>query len=259
MLSPQPSNRLFAHLPTLKRSSTLSLKTDMALPKFALSWLLLFFAACTALLAVGSAGGVVVVEDWTTNATSFKGIPSGWTGESFGRRADYDFAIEQDGGKRVLHLESRDEHSMISKEIAGKVNLKETPILEWTWKAAILPAGGDLRRKETTDMAAQLYIVWPRFPALLRSRIIGYVWDAATPAATIVKSQKTGTVTFVVLRSGSADLGKWLTERRNVVEDYTKIFGEPPEDPKVITISIDSNDTHSTAESFIGPILFRAR
>ena len=138
------------------------------------------------------------------------------------------------------------------------MNLKETPILEWTWKATILPKGGDLRRKETTDMAAQLYVVWPRFPQLLGSRIIGYVWDATTPVATIVKSQKTGTVTFVVMRSGSEDLGKWLTERRNVAEDYAMIFGESPDDPSVITISIDSNDTHSMAESFMGPIGFRA-
>ena len=139
------------------------------------------------------------------------------------------------------------------------MNLKETPILEWTWKATVLPTGGDLRRKETTDMAAQLYLVWPRFPALLRSRIIGYVWDAATPATTIVKSQKTGTVTFVVMRSGLGDLGKWVTERRNVAEDYAKIFGEFPDDPSAITISIDSNDTHSMAESFMGPIVFRSR
>ena len=66
-------------------------------------------------------------------------------------------------------------------------------------------------------------------------------------------------VTFVVLRSGARDLGKWLTERRNVAEDYIKIFGEVPEDPKAITISIDSNDTQSIAESFMGPIIFRAQ
>jgi hypothetical protein len=117
------------------------------------------------------------------------GIPSGWVGESFGRRAAYEFTIEQNAARRVLHLESRDEHSTIARDITGQVNLKRTPILEWTWKAAVLPMGGDLRRKETTDMAAQLYVVWPRFPELLRSRIIGYVWDATTPVATIAKSQ----------------------------------------------------------------------
>ncbi len=64
---------------------------------------------------------------------------------------------------------------------------------------------------------------------------------------------------FVVMRSGSGDLGKWLTEHRNVAEDYVKIFGEFPDDPRAITISIDSNDTHSIAESFMGPIVFRTQ
>jgi hypothetical protein len=219
----------------------------------------LMSAAFLALLTGAVAGRVVVIEDWMTDTVSRRGIPSGWTGEAFGRQADYDFTVEQRTDGRVLHLESRNDHSTIARDITGKVNLKETPVLEWTWKATILPTGGDLRRKESTDMAAQLYVVWPRFPAFLRSRIIGYVWDAKTPATTIVKSQKTGMVTFVVIRSGSRDLGIWLTEHRNVVEDYVKIFGEVPDDPRVITISIDSNDTHSIAESFMGPIVFRAK
>ena len=219
----------------------------------------LIFATFLVLLTAAGAGRIVVIEDWMTDAVNRRGIPSGWTGESFGRRAEYNFTIEQKAGSRFLHLKSRDEHSTIGRDITGKVKLKETPILEWSWMAASLPTGADLRRKETTDMAAQLYVVWPRFPALVRSRIIGYVWDATTPEGTIVKSQKTGTVTFIVMRSGSEDLGKWLTERRNVAEDYAKIFGEIPEDPRVITISIDSNDTHSMAESFMGPIVFRGR
>jgi hypothetical protein len=122
-----------------------------------------------------------------------------------------------------------------------------------------LPNGGDIRRRETTDMAAQVYVVWPRFPRLLRSRIIGYVWDTTAPMATIARSQKTATVTFVVMRSGPEDLGKWITERRNVAEDYAKIFGEAPEDPGAITISIDSNDTQSMAEFSLGSIAFRPR
>jgi hypothetical protein len=231
----------------------------LGLLKSSNTWVGLMSAAFLALLTAAGPGRVVVIEDWMTDAVNRRGIPSGWTGEAFGRPAAYDLTVEQLTGRRVLHLKSQNEHSTIARDITGKVNLKETPILEWTWMTTILPTGGDLRRKETTDIAAQLYVVWPRFPALLRSRIIGYVWDATTPAATIARSQKTGTVTFVVMRSGSEDLGKWLTEHRNVAEDYANIFGESPDDPRAITISIDSNDTHSMAESFMGPIVFRAR
>ena len=207
------------HAPTTRHSS----------PRARPHWvsagvLLLWFGAA-------GAGRVVPIEDWTSDAVGRTGIPSGWTGESFGRRADYDFVIEEHAGKRLLHLKSRTEHSTIVKDIRGRVNLTETPILEWTWRVTVLPKGGDIRRKETTDLAVHLYVVWPRVPEWIRSRIIGYVWDTNTPVGTIAKSQKTGTVTFIVLRAGSADLGKWLAERRNVAEDYQRIFGEPPEAP----------------------------
>ena len=91
----------------------------------------------------------------------------------------------------------------------------------------------------------------------MRSRIIGYIWDTTAPAGLTIKSQKTGTVTYIVMRSGSADLGKWITEQRNLREDYKQIFAEEPEDPAVISVAIDSDDVKGTAEAFVGPILFR--
>jgi len=44
-----------------------------------------------------------------------------------------------------------------------------------------------------------------------------------------------------------------------VREDYKRLFGEEPENPRLISISIDSNDTRSTAESLIGLIQFLTR
>ena len=44
-----------------------------------------------------------------------------------------------------------------------------------------------------------------------------------------------------------------------VREDYKRLFGEEPENPRLISISIDSNDTRSTAESLIGLIQFVSR
>jgi len=65
-------------------------------------------------------------------------------------------------------------------------------------------------------------------------------------------------VHYIVVRSGSADLGKWITEKRNVLEDYKKIYGESPSEAAgVITLSINSQNTGSRAESLFGKILFR--
>jgi hypothetical protein len=201
-------------------------------------------------------GGSVVIEDWTRQPAGAKGIPDGWKGQNWGS-PKYDFTIVTDDGRKALHMKSVNEGSTVSKDIKGKINLKDTPFLEWSWKVTVLPKGGDSCHKATDDQAGQVFLVWPRFPEAVRSQIIGYERDSTQPVGTICKSEKTGTVTYVVLRSGAAELGKWVTERRNVVDDFQKIYGNPPVDPAAVSIAIDSNDTSSTAESYMGPIFFK--
>jgi hypothetical protein len=218
-------------------------------PALLAAWLL---AVATAALAAD----VVLIEDWSSQPVGTKGIPPPWQKQRWGS-PNYDFTIVEDGGRKVVHLKSDGDSSNISKDIKGKVDLKATPILEWSWKAVTLPKDGDSRKKETDDQAGQIYVTWPRFPEAVRSQVIGYIWDTTAPAGTIVKSQKTGTVTYVVVRSGPADLGKWITEQRNVREDYKKIYGAEPDGPSIVTFGIDSDDTKSTAESYMGTVLFK--
>jgi hypothetical protein len=197
----------------------------------------------------------VPVEDWSKQPDGKTGIPDGWKGQNWGS-PKYEFRIVTQSGRKVLHLKSNNDSSTISKEI--KVDVKSHPILTWSWQAVILPKGGDARKSATDDEAAQLYVTFPRFPSQVRSRIISYIWDTTAPAGAVFTSEKTGMVTYVVVRSGPADLGKWMTESRNVLEDYKKIYGEAPGEPAgAITLSINSQNTGSKAESFFGNILFK--
>jgi hypothetical protein len=184
-----------------------------------------------------------------------RGIPGNWKEQTWAKAAN-DFEIVSDDGQPVLHLRSKADSSTISRDLKGSVDVNETPTLEWRWKVTTLPAGGNACRKATDDQAAQVYVAWVRTPEAVRSRIIGYVWDSTAPAGTICKSEKSGTVTYVILRSGTDGLGKWITERRNVLEDFRKIYGEAPDKPTALALAIDSDDTRSSAESFIGPTVF---
>src|SRR5258705_9303149 len=115
------------------------------------------------LLTVAAWGAdVVVIDDWKSQELGAKGIPEGWIGGQTWGLPQHDIIIEENEGHRVLHLKSRIESSTIRKEIKGKVNLKETPILEWTWKVVVLPTNGDCRKKSADDQAAQFYVCWPR-------------------------------------------------------------------------------------------------
>ncbi len=202
------------------------------------------------------AADVVNIEDWSNALIGHKGVPPEWAKQGWGHPA-YDFTVEEVDGQKALHMKSEADSSNINKDIRGMVRLSETPVLEWTWKVAALPRGANARRAETDDEAAQLYVVWPRFPQAIRSQIIGYIWDSTAPVGAIFKSKKSGTVTYVVVRSGPKDLGKWVTERRNVREDFKRIYGEEPEDPGGVSIGIDSDDVKGTAESYMGRIQFR--
>jgi hypothetical protein len=207
-------------------------------------------------IATAWAADRVVVEDWRSYPLGTRGIPGDWKEQTWGKPA-YDLEIVADNGQPVLRLRSKGDNSTISRDLKGSVDLNEkTPILEWRWKVMTLPTGGNACQKSTDDEAAQVYVAWVRSPEAVRSRIIGYVWDSTAPAGTICKSQKTGTVTYVVLRSGADELGKWITERRNVVEDFRRIYGEAPDNPTALSLAIDSDDTRSSAESFIGPTVF---
>jgi hypothetical protein len=213
----------------------------------------LLLALATTALAADS----VLIEDWSSDAVGTRGIPPSWQKRQSWGSPRFDFEIVEDAGRKVLHEKSEGDSSSIHREIKGKVKLKETPILAWSWKIVALPKGADSRKAETDDQAGQIYVTWPRFPEAVRSRIIGYIWDTSAPAGQTIKSQKTGTVTYVVVRSGPGELGRWLTESRNVREDFKRIYGEEPEDPSYLTIAIDSDDVKGTAEAFVGPILFR--
>ena len=224
-------------------------------PSMATHWGPLLAIVLAARLALAAEPSSVLVEDWSRQPEGHVGIPHGWTRQSWGS-PKYDFTVVTDGGVKVLHLKSQDDNSTIHKAV--KVDVKRLPILEWRWKVVRLPAGADARRRESDDQAAQIYITFPRFPSAVRSRIIGYIWDTAAPADAVIKSQSSGSVTYIVAHSGTADVGRWITETRNVYEDYRRIYGEEPaEDAQVVSVAIDSNDTHSHAESYVGEIRFR--
>ena len=215
-------------------------------------------SALVLLLASVAGAARTVVEDWTAQPLGAHGIPAGWRAyATLGGRPAYDFVLTEDGGLRALSLHARDEHSTIAREI--HVDLEATPILEWSWKIVELPAGADVRARATSDLTAHVLVVWPRFPEALRSRVIAYAWGTTEPAGAVEQSRKTWMVTFFILRSGGESLGRWVTERRDVVEDYRRVYGEQPESPRAIAISIDTNDTHGSAAALIGPIAFTTR
>jgi hypothetical protein len=196
----------------------------------------------------------LVVDRFSLNQ-QVNGIPLGWKIKRWA--GSYQISIERESDQNdVLHLKSQGTSFGLYKEV--KVNLKEYPILSWRWKVTQLPMGGDVRSKKTDDQAAQVYVVFPRFPAMVNSRMVGYIWENLTPKGLQVQSQKSSNTRYIVLQSGTSLLGTWQRERRNVYEDYKTLFGEDPPEVGGSTLMIDSDDTESSAEGFFDDIQFES-
>src|SRR5204863_5267257 len=109
-------------------------------------------------------------------------------------------------------------------------------ILHWQWKAVTLPEQGDIRG-EISDQVARIVLF---FPPRYRPRALGYVWDTRAPVDTETHQKQMMLERWlVVVRSGPADLGNWVSESRYVERDYIRLFGTPP--PPLMGIGIESH------------------
>lgn len=195
------------------------------------------------------ADDTVVIADFSS-AVGSKAVPAGWQLKEKSGKADISFV--KDGDISAALLRSSATSFSLQKEV--KVDLKQYPILTWKWKATKLPAGGDFRKSSTDDQAGQIFL------AFSKTRAIVYIWDTTAPQGMIGDAAAPFfmKIKAVVVRSGSVDLGKWITETRNVYEDYKKIFGEEPDKPvSGIRIQINSQHTGTSAECYVADVMFK--
>lgn len=127
--------------------------------------------------------------------------------------------------------------------------------LSWTWKAVRLPDEGDVRRPDRNDQAAQVLV---RFE---KQRTLSYIWDTTAPVGRGPAESYLGgaiRVEIFVLRSGPADIGKIIREKRDLAADYEAAFGEPMGRVTGLRVQTNCQNTGSPAEAIFGPLLFDA-
>jgi len=216
------------------------MKTTSVLNILAASFLFLSSAA-------GAAEDRLVIADFSTGIDA-KGVPRGWQLQEKSGKAD--FAVVKDGDLNAVRFRSANTSFSLQKEV--NVDLKKFPVLTWKWKVTKLPARGDFRRSKTDDQAAQLFL------AFSKTKAIVYIWDTTVPQGTMGNGAAPFfmSIKAVVVRSGVADTGKWLTEVRNVYDDYKKLFGDEPAAVAGVRLQINSQHTETSAESYFADVAF---
>ena len=199
--------------------------------------------------------GILVVDRFDKGLGS-DGIPKGWALEKSPGSQSVITVQKNDDLSSFLHLQSVDDEFGLKKEIS--FDTQKYPYLSWKWRAKEIPSKGDIRTHETDDEAGQIYVFFPKFPTTINTRSVGYIWGSNAPVGFWGTSTAYSKMKYVVLQSGSKNLNEWITETRNVFDDFQKLFQEEP--PKVggVLIYINTEHTHGKAVIEYTDIFFSA-
>ncbi len=201
-------------------------------------------------------------------------LPANWKPLTFKKIERHTvYSIVRDNDTVVVKAVAEASASGLIREI--KINPKEYPIVQWRWKVSNVLKKGDVHRKEGDDYPARLYITFEydanklsffertkyemvrlfygRYPPL---GAINYIWESRASKGTMVPNPYTERVMMIVVESGQEKLDQWVSEERNIFEDYKKAFGEEPPMISGVAIMTDTDNTGEKATAYYGDILF---
>jgi len=202
-------------------------------------------------------------------------LPSGWkplTFSSINEHTQY-FLVKNDNTVVVKAVSERSA-SGLAREMT--IDPKEYPIVEWRWKVENILKKGDVSRKEGDDYSARLYIMFEydsnkvgifeqikyeaaklfygQYPPIAT---INYIWANHASVGTIVPNPYTDRSQMIVTQSGTGKIRQWVTEVRNILEDYRQAFGEDPSKISGVAIMTDTDNTQESVIAYFGDIVFK--
>ena len=162
------------------------------------------------------------------------------------QRKQFKYAVKQEGNNKYLEYDGMEaQHLNLPLLNQKQINIKDTPILSWKWRVWEIPKDGDEDVSKRNDSAAGVYVVWGFTSVFKIPKSVKYAWSSTLPVGTIL-SHNFNNQKIVILATDSKNLGKWITFRRNIYQDYKNLFGEePPDRPIAILILSDGDSTHS--------------
>ena len=203
-------------------------------------------------------------------------LPENWeplTFKKIDQHTKYEM-VEEDG-KTVIRADCKASASGLIRKI--RIDPRVYPVIQWRWKITGVYEKGDVTRKSGDDYPARIYIAFEydadRVGFLEKAKFetarilygdyppigaINYIWESRAPEGTRVPNPYTDRVMMIVIESGTEKAGTWITEERNIYQDYIDSFGQPPPMISGVAIMTDGDNTGEATTAFYGDILFKA-
>ena len=156
--------------------------------------------------------------------------------------------------------------ALLARRLA--IDLAKTPVLCWRWRIDTPLITADMTSKAGDDYAARVYLSFDVPPETLglgtrltlklaRSlrgievpdAAINYIWDNRHAVGTWQANAYSDRTRMQVLRSGAADAGRWVEERRDLAADFRHAFGHAPARLTGLAIASDTDNTGEEARA----------
>ncbi|HQU15806.1 MAG: hypothetical protein B7Z66_03445 [Chromatiales bacterium 21-64-14] len=228
---------------------------------------------CGPCISAAAVPGTLDVGDFSAARPGGQ-LPPGWRPLRFpgiGKHTRY--TLVQNGGQVVIRAQADASASGLVREV--HIDPRVYPVLRWRWKITGVLAGTSLSRKDGDDAMARLYITFAYDPARLGPidrlryeaarlvygsapplRALTYLWTGAGRIGAWAPNPSTDRVMMQVLETGGSRVGQWVTEERNLYQDYRRAFGEDPPMISGVAIMTDTDNTGGRTVSYYGDIRF---
>jgi hypothetical protein len=233
-------------------------------------------AACLALLLSPLSSFAQDAKPGVTFSTAEPGaaLPAGWKNLPVVKGKPLtQYTLVRDGNTTVLQADANRSASALMHE--GDIDLAQTPVVTWRWKAEGPIEGADNRVGSKEDAPARLVFIFDgdksklsffdRTSMEVAKRIGGqdlpyatlmYVWSTSAAPGGVIPNPHTGRVQMIVVSGQPGDAGQWQSLRRNIAQDYEKVFHEPPGRITGYGLLTDTDNTGTTTRAWYGDVKF---
>jgi len=178
----------------------------------------------------------------------------------------------------VPAIEATADGSMTLLARPVEVDLSMTPVLCWSWRVDAPLVNADMAKKSGDDYAARVYVAF-KLPAatidfITRAKLglartiygdavpdaaLNYVWDNRYPIETYRPNAYTDRTRMIVVESGAAKAGRWVSERRDLLSDFKLGFATEQGEVTLLAVASDTDNTAEKARAGFADLHFVSR
>jgi hypothetical protein len=180
----------------------------------------------------------------------------GWEVEQF--KGPVQYRIVRIGGREAVHAPCA-ARGATARFLKRDIDLRETPILEWSWRIEDTFGAIEETTKTGDDYPVRLYAVFDGGFRRWRTRAVNYVWASNQPKGSVWPNAYAFQAMMTAVQSGPSRAGEWVTQRRDLAADFERLHGSGYETIHGLAIMTDCDDVGRPIEGWYGEIRLLTR